>query len=912
MPADVEFTHPEWLFALPLVALLLVFARLPWWRAAAARRAMSPSPLRGEIRRLALRLAWLALPLLALAGLSLTRSQDRLAVVFVVDTSASVAPVRDHQLEAVNEALSSLRDEDIAGVVSVGDGARVEQPLTEGAILDLLPGAPAEASDLASGLILAGGLIPSDRTGRVVLVSDGRETSGDAEAAARDLSGRGIRVDVIAVGPEAVLDVRLDQIELPETARERESSVMRLMATAGQPVSAQMRVFRDDALILEQPLQLQTGRQELALALPPAEPGIHRLRAEVSPSDLASDGTPLNNALGAVQRVLGQPGVLIVTSQPGRAGFLPAALTAGAARVNVARPQALPSDLAGLAGYEAVVLADVPASALPAGGMELIERFVRELGRALVMTGGPDSFGPGGYADTPIEQALPVYMDLRGRGREPRVAMALVIDKSGSMEGIKMEMAKEAAVRSLRLLKPRDQAAVLAFDSSPQWVAPLAEVGDAASLESAVGSVYAGGGTEIYPAVATAFEALRGAEADVRHLIVLTDGHSGSGGDYASLLDQMRDASMTLSSIAVGTDADTALLEGLARGGRGRAHVATDPTRLPEIFNKETVMATRTILVDDTFFPAAASSGPLLTGLGRVPALDGYVAVTAKERAEVVLVAPEGDPVLAAWQYGAGRSIAWTPDLGGRWSSAWSASSTATSLWGNALSWLLPPPEQGELLARVEPEGGGFALLVENRTAWEEVRPTRATLTGSGEQHMDLDLSPAGPGRYRAPLPRLDAGAYIVQVEQALASGEALRAEAGWSAPYPAEYRTAGVDSATLIRVTEAGGGSILRDAAAAVRPPEQPAISRWSVAPLLLVLAAVAWPLEIASRRLPSMSVPGRVQRLMRGRNRARAIARRPAMSPPAAVQQATTERLLERTRTLRQHRRKKPLEFR
>src|SRR5690606_24986847 len=162
--------------------------------------------------------------------------------------------------------------------------------------------------------------------------------------------------------------------------------------------------------------------------------------------------------------------------------------------------------------------------------------------------------------------------------------------------------------------------------------------------------------------------------------------------------------------------------QAMASAGRGRAHVATNPEQLPEIFSDETVMATRTILMDGSFFPSAASASPLLRNLDSVAALTGYVAVTPQERAAGVLVAPEGDPVLAAWQYGAGRALAWTSDLGGRWAAGWSSADAATRLWGNALSWLLPPPEEGELLVRVDEEAGGAALLVENRTAWDEAR----------------------------------------------------------------------------------------------------------------------------------------------------------------------------------------------
>ena len=916
MPADVDLSHPSALLLLAALAALLVLVRLPWWRPAVRQRPAGEAPLRAEVRRFSLRMAWFSLPVLALAGLAISRPMERLAVVLVVDTSASVSSVRDVEDEAVARALAALAEDDVAGVVAVGQGARVEQAVTLNPLLTKVGGLNDTASDLATGLALAGGLVPAGRSGRVVLLSDGRETSGDAVAAAQELRSRGITVDVLPVGPRAEADVRLDRLDLAETARERETAVLRVTVTSGLPTSAQLQVTRDDELIVDQAVELHSGPQELALSLPPAAPGTHRLRVEIAPADQAAESMPLNNALGAVQRVVGAPRVLIVTANAGNAGYLPSAFESGGAMVEVGAPSALPADLAGMAAFDAVVLADVPSYALPAGSMELLERYVRELGRGLVMTGGPDAFGLGGYADTPVEKALPVYMDLQGRGRQPRVAMMLVIDKSGSMSGLKMEMAKEAAARSVRLLNPEDQAGVLAFDSVPQWVSPLVKVGDGSALSNAIGTVYADGGTEIYPAVTTALENLRTAEADVKHIILLTDGVSGSGGDYPAFLQSLREQRITLSSVAVGADADIALLEAMARGGRGRAHVATDPEQLPEIFTQETIMATRSILVDGAFFPASASASPLLRGLDRVPPLQGYVAVTPKERAEVVLLAPEGDPVLAAWQYGAGRALAWTPDLGTRWSADWSASDTGRLLWGNALSWLLPPPEAGELRARVEAAGGGFAIVAENQTSWDDVRPTRVTVVGAPQGPMEIELSPAGPGRYRAPLPALDAGAYVIQVQQALAGGESTRVETGWAAPYPAEYRAVGVDAGKLRQIAEAGRGSVLEDAVLAVRRAEEARVSRWDLAPLLLVLAALLWPLEIASRRFTSITLPPwlRLPWSLRAKELSRSSpsgapalpsTRRPS-APIPQPQVETANRLLERTRSMRQQRRR------
>jgi hypothetical protein len=328
-------------------------------------------------------------------------------------------------------------------------------------------------------------------------------------------------------------------------------------------------------------------------------------------------------------------------------------------------------------------------------------------------------------------------------------------------------------------------------------------------------------------------------------------------------------------------------------------------------------MAIRTILVEGPFVPSAASGGPLLRGLERVPPLDGYVAVTPKERAEVVLVSPEGDPVLAAWQYGAGRSVAWTPDLGPRWASGWAGGSTepaagypATTLWGNVLSWVLPPGESGDLAVRVEVGAGGgsaeAAVVAEAARGWEEVRPTRAVVVGdppavagAGDGRREVELAPAGPGRYRGAIGAPSPGAYVVQVEQQV--GEAvLRGEVGWVAPYPAEYRETGPDLVLLGQVAAAGGGRVLGDPGEAVARPERAALAGWPAGPFLLVLAALLWPLEIASRRLslpapaprwPGWSAPGRP-----GGGAPRPV------EPPSAAAAATAERLIERKRTFRE----------
>lgn len=886
MPVGFDFAAPLYLLALIPALAAVVAIRRPWWQA--ARRAGRQAQRR-ERWILIRRGLWLSLLILALAQPTLLLPLRRQAVVLVVDGSISMSGVRDQAEEWVRRALAALPPGHRAGVVVAAGGARVEEPPGEQPVFSRLQARlPGDASDLAAGLDLAGAILPEGYAGRVVLLTDGRSNRGDPLAVARALAERGVPVDVVPMGPPAVADARLESVSLPEVAYAGEDSTLTVQIQTERPLSGLLRVYRDGELVAERPLDLTTGTWTVAVAVPVGPPGLHRYAVSLDLARAGDDPIPLNNQLGAVQRVEGPPRVLVLTRDPGAVQPLMAALEAGAAVVDVRTPAAAPVELAGWARYHGVVLADLPARALPPGAQEQLEVYVRDLGRGLIMTGGPSAFGLGDYAGTPVERALPVYMDLRGRGRLPRLALAVVIDKSGSMAGgaaggDKMALAKEAAVRSVELLRPRDQVAIIAFDSFVQVVAPLREVGDGSGLQEAIGSIYADGGTEIYPALAEAYYTLLEAEADLRHIILLTDGRSGSSGDYGALTRELAAAGMTLSTVAVGSDADTLLLEALAGAGGGRYYFTNDAADVPEIFAKETALATRSLVVNGSFYPAAGSAGPLLQGVGPMPPLEGYVATTGKERAEMVLISPEGDPVLAAWQYGSGRSLAWTSDLGGRWAAAWAGQQGFATLWGNALAWIMPSSQAGDLQVRSELAADGSVILTAETPGRLEVLPTRAAVAGPEGKVQEVELAPAGPGVYRARLPAPAPGAYLAAVTQGAGNAAERRAEAAWVTPYPAEYRQMGVDQAMLQRLAAAGGGRVLTDPREAMAGPVEPVQARLPLAPVLLIVVALLWPLEIAGRRL-SLTAEDRAH--------ARAWLRRlwPGFRPAAANPPAAT----------------------
>lgn len=851
-----------------LLGPVLLYLTWRWFRQ--DRRARLWAPRRRRLS-LGLRLAIVALLVLALAGLRWQWSVRDQAVVFAVDASASARAARGAAEDWLTRALSSLRRGDAAGLVMFGREALVERPLTtgqegafkQGVTLDSRP--DAQATDVESALRLAAGMAGSDRQRRVVVLTDGRENLGDAVREAQWLRSQGVRVDVapltVGRGPE----VLVDSLRVPGTLFLGERFDLTATVQSSVRTSATLRFYADRTLLSEQRVNLEVGANRFARSLVADRTGYHAFRAEVEPDQ---DSLVENNQASALALVRGQPRVLVVAPTPDRSPSgredgqaVATVLKATGVDAELSTPYAMPSTLDGLAGYSAVFLVDVPATDLGDDVMKSLQAYVRDVGGGLAMVGGPDSYGLGGYFQTPVEEALPVYMDLRGKARIPSVGLVLVIDKSGSMsEGAgttnKMELAKEAAARSVDLMAAKDQLGVVAFDGAAKWVVDLSPVTDPKAMKDAIGTLRPDGGTYIYPGLRMAYEALKNANTQVKHVILLTDGIS-EGGDYEGLLAEMKQADITLSTVAVGSDADRGLLTWLAQMGKGRYYFTSDPTSVPKIFTKETLLASRAYMVNETFMPAIASPSPLLKGLGDgVPALDGYVATSPKETAEMVLVSHQGDPVLAAWQYGLGRSVAWTPDAGSRWMGRWAGTPPYSTLFGNMLSWLLPTSQAGGLTLESSASGGQALVTVRvppgavgASSGAQAAQPAGLAVIDPDQGTLQVPLELTAPGVYQARFAAPKPGVYFFQVQGQ--DGKTVMGLGGVAVPYSQEYRDAGVDEAFLTRLAAAGGGEVLTDPSQAFLPNLPRTWAGRDLWPWLLLLAALLLPLDVASRRL-------------------------------------------------------------
>ena len=808
----------------------------------------------------------------ALAGLQLVLPVDRLAVVFVVDLSDSVGNAgREAALAYLRESLATKKDEDVAGIVAFGADALVERLPSDLAEIDRIASTPVrDATDIGAALRLAGALFPDDAQKRIVLLSDGNDTTGSGQTEAALAAARGIQVETVLTGIGGRDEVLVQRLTSPSTARLGESIEVsgEITSTVAQP--ATVRLFVNGELAGTQAIRLEAGTTRVPFNFTPKDAGFLRFRMAV---EAARDTFNQNDRAEANTIVKGEPRVLVVKGDEKVAAELVTALETERQVVDTVIPEGLPSDLAGLADYDSIVLVDVPRIRLTDKAMAALQVYVRDLGRGLVMVGGPRSYGAGGYTDTPLEETLPVDMGVRDREKQPEVALVVVIDKSGSMDAChcnsfnngmgggsggqggvrKVDIGKEAILRAASALSAQDELGVVAFDQSAHWVIQTAPLGGLQDIQAKIAGINPDGQTNIFAGLDQAVQSLEGAKATRRHIILLTDGWSSSG-QYDGILKQMKAAGITLSTVGAGGGSNP-FLEKLAKEGGGRFYNAANPASIPDIFLKETQQVSGQQIVEEPFFPILTSNSPVLRGIDNgLPRLLGYNGTTAKPAAQTVLVTARDDPLLAQWQYGLGRSIAWTSDSTGHWARNWVPWQGFSKFFSQMVGWTFPGEESGGIEASFVDRGGRTYLRVESQNTDGSGRDFYATsvdMIGPDLEPATVDLNQVAPGVYEAPIENLASGAYAVRVTQTRAGEAPLGRTLGMVAPTAAEYRLLGANEPLLAAIRAATGGREVETPAAAWVHDLQTTSRFTDLWPWLLVLALLLWPLDIALRRV-------------------------------------------------------------
>lgn len=814
----------------PWSLLVLVFFVFVWPR-------LRTFPAGSAIRR---GVAWLCLGV-ALAGPEILWGGAPERVMLAVDLSASASRSLRESLPLLSGLVRALPESTSVGLVGFGARAyAVSPPSSDGAAaldwLDrlagepgiILPSAEQDQTDIAAGLEVAGWALPASQGGRVILVSDGWETRGDARGTASILAGRGIAVDVLTIESRSgdFIDAAVEDVEAPgQVLRGLTFEVgATIRSTAAGPATASLS--RDGAPVARQDLQLSPGDNPVRFVVTAETPGERRYGIRVA---LQGDQESRNDVAEAPVIVLGPPRVLWIGGGrvPGLRGL----------DVTQVRPDALGDLLARLRDFHVVVLANVALDALPRSGPERLQDYVSSWGGGLLMTGS-ESFGPGGYRGTPIEEILPVDLDAGNRRQRPGLGLVLALDKSGSMgESLgampKMAAAREAALITAGLLEASDRFGLLVFDSRPARMLPLEPPPGREQLRGILAGIEPGGGTRILPALAEAAAMLEAFPTGRRHVVLVTDGR-GEGGDFAEQARRLAARGITVSAIAVGDDADTALLHGLAAAGGGRFELARDAGRLAAALRREVVLA-RGPLIHEGRINVLPSPHPVSEGVlkQRIPPLYGFISTTPKPFAVVALRAETGEPVLALGNSGLGRSAALTTDLDGPWGAEWRAWSGAERLLAQLLRWLVRAPLAGALSMRQEPTRDGWTLTVDAEDAEGNRLNGRAfvaRLRDDDGRDEVIGLGQRRPGGYSAKLGSRVAKPTRVMLEDR-SEGQGRLVGQGWiGLSYPEEYRLRPPHRALLEEIRRVSGGQSLehQQAPPMLRPTRSIAIQLW------------------------------------------------------------------------------------
>jgi uncharacterized membrane protein len=840
----IEFLRP-W-------ALALLGLHLPlylWWRGS-----LADLPRERRLASLLVRMGILTLVVLALAGLRRVAPSDRLTVVFCVDRSLSAAPESQAWAEDyINRATARAGPGDSFAVVVFGRDAVVERaaaPRRPGETVRLRSVVDRQGTDLAAALRLALAAAPADSSCRIVLLSDGNATSGDALTEARLAASLGAEVWTVPLPARQGPEVLVESLEVPPHPEAGMPFDLRVVLEASQPTRGVLVLVRNGAEVARLYLELEAGKNVFLLPQRLPETGAFLYTAHFQAE---ADGHPENNKASGLALVGDPSRILFAIPEGGRPGPLPDLLRAQGLEVDTVAAGGLPASLVGWQKYQAVIFSDLPAYQISPRQMEWLRALVRETGMGFAMLGGPGSFGAGGYFRTPLEEVLPVDLDIRKRRHPVAVALELLIDKSGSMgydEGglDKMALAREAAIAACELLSSADYVGVCGFDSAARWVVRLQKVGDTAGVASGIATLRAGGGTNLYPALAQALEDLARCPAPVKHVIVLTDGMVEPG-DYQRLTRLARQRRITISTVAIGRDADLAFLKRLADETGGRAYYSDRASALPRIFVRETVVAARAAFKEEPFRAEVAGSHSVLRGVDveEAPPLLGWDLATMRPApAQMVLAAPEGDPLLALGRAGLGKTAAWTSDAGGRWAREWARWSGFAEMMAQVVRWILPEGEASGLQVELENLGGSLlGVRVQVADAGEDLQIEGRAVSPRG-QVRPLSLVPTAPGVYEGRLEADLAGPWLVGVGDGRRSGTRT-----FIVPYSPEFARLSPDKASLARLARAGRGRAEADAAQVFEPMARPlrlARDRW---PALLLLALALFPLDVALRRV-------------------------------------------------------------
>ena len=811
-----------------------------------------------KLQYLIVRIFAMLLIILAMAGITVSAKGKNTETVFVVDVSDSMGENTEDIISYINSQLADMPEDNSYAVVVFGEDASCWQFMTDsGTLPSFTADVISSSTNIEKAVQMGANIFDDDSYKRMVLITDGGENEGDMSLAVKTLSGNDI--ELICVQMESSFgesaEVYIDSLDVPSVIHEGDNYNVTVTVESNVETEAVLTLYEGRNVKEQRNILVTKGTNKFVFTDTGESGTIASYKAVIEP---VSDTEYVNNTYVTYAEIDARPRILLIEGTVGEAEEFEKVLEAANVDYDVVSPKAVPVTISALTEYKAVITLDVYYDDLKSGFISALDTYIKDYAGGYICIGGENSYALGGYKNTVLEDVLPVYMDLQGENEVPKLSMTMVIDQSGSMSSpatdgspvTGLTLAKQAAIAATDELRTTDDVGVLAFDDTYNWVVPLSEASDIDSITEAIEAIGYGGGTSIYPALESAYEKTLESDAVLKHIILLTDGQDEYN-NYDDLILKINEAGITVSTVAVGADADTETLQHLAEACGGRYYYTDVNNSIPRIFAQEVYLSTMTYLVNEEFYPVLTSSNRMTEGIfdDGIPALYGYVATTAKETADVILESENGDPVLATWQYGLGKTVAWCSDGTNEWTAEFALWEDYPYFWSNIINYVITDTGSGEDVIEIT-EADNMTNISLETSEYDSDTTVTAVITNDEGESFEVGLNAVKPGSFEADVDLSEVGVYSISIRKNSGDEIISSYNTAVASQYSKEYKFSDSDT-NLEAFCTLAEGEMLTLSDSIWTSAQKDVTVRKSLTMLFLILALLVLMFDIIIRRL-------------------------------------------------------------
>jgi uncharacterized membrane protein/Mg-chelatase subunit ChlD len=862
--AALEYAHLL-MFARPLMLGLVLLAPWFWWMHVGGYAGL---PKGRATAALFVRLLLLGLFAMLMAEPRAVRTSNIMSVVFTLDVSDSVRDPRiaDQAFTYITKSVTEHRPKgsnDLQSLIIFGKAPAVELPPRESFAPEALNSQIDHGStNLEQALSMSSAVITEDVQGRIILISDGVQTEGTLARTLGDLKSRGIAVDVLPVDYSYENEVWLERLDLPQQVKLGETYEAAMVLSSVADGRGKLVLRENGKVIAEQEVDYKAGKNRYSVPITLRSAGYYEYTASIEVPK-AYDSLAQNNTVLNYIFVEGEGKVLLVKDTVGDKRDwerLELAIREGERAVEVINGSDLPDDAASLLPYDAIIFCNVPHDEFTALQLQAVHDAVHNLGAGFLMTGGPNSFGPGGYHRTAIEEILPVTMDISQKKVLPKGALAIILHTCEFAEG--NTWGKRITKQAIKVLGAQDEVGVLAYtENGEQWLFELTPAGKYDELVPIINGAMIGDMPSFQNTMQMGLDGLKKSDAATRHMIIISDGDPQL--PTPKLIQDFNDAKVSVSLVAINPHGGVEIqkLQSVANLTGGRYYRTDDPSQLPAIFIKESKTLKRSLLQNKVFTPTVGFPSPMIKGLDGMPELKGYVITTAKGHpAMQILNGPPDaedvdtlDPILSIWQHGLGKTAAFTSDLSTNWGVNWQKWDRFQPFIKQLMTDISRVKRDGHLRMSTHTSGGEAVIVVEDFHPSESFLEIQTRLSGPNQKTENVTLKQVGPRRYQGSVPLWGDGRYHA-IAQGKTGDRKDLAFGGFIVSYSPEYLRFRSNRQALEEIAKRTGGRVLTGDPAKDAVYTHDRVPKRSSRPIFdwfLIALAILVPLDVALRRI-------------------------------------------------------------